>query len=51
MDVAGTVGASAASGFAAGDDVFGIALSGGHAELATASAAAVATNPAGLTFD
>src|SRR5437763_9278440 len=38
-DVSGTVEESRAEGYAQGDDVFGIASSGGYAELATTSAA------------
>ncbi len=46
-DVSGTVEMSRADGFAAGDDVFGFAASGGYAEFATASASAIAKRPAG----
>src|SRR5436190_13379358 len=48
-DVSGTVEESRAEGFAQGDDVFGMASSGGYAELATASAGAIAKKPAGLS--
>ena len=51
MDVAGIVETSSAAGFAAGDEVFGIATSGGYAEFATAAAAAIARKPRGLTFE
>jgi NADPH:quinone reductase-like Zn-dependent oxidoreductase len=34
-----------------GDDVFGFAASGGHAEFATASAAAIARKPAGVSHE
>lgn len=37
IDVSGTVEVSRAEDFAAGDDVFGVAASGGYAEFATAS--------------
>src|SRR5207302_2181608 len=40
---------SQAEGFAEGDEVFGFAASGGHAEFATASAALVAKKPAEVT--
>jgi len=44
-DVSGTVEASRADGFAEGDEVFGMAASGGYAELTTARAGAVAKKP------
>lgn len=50
-DVSGTVEASRAEGFAEGDEVFGLAASGGYAELATAPAAAIAKKPAGVTHE
>src|SRR5205814_8310507 len=50
-DVSGTVEESGAEGFAPGDEVFGIAASGGYAELATASAGAIAKKPAGLSHE
>jgi NADPH:quinone reductase-like Zn-dependent oxidoreductase len=50
-DVSGTVEVSRAEGFAAGDEVFGIAASGGYAELATASAAVIARKPAGISHE
>jgi NADPH:quinone reductase-like Zn-dependent oxidoreductase len=45
QDAAGTVEASRADGFAEGDEVFGFVSSGGYAELATASAGAIAHRP------
>src|SRR4051794_13925366 len=48
-DASGTVEASRAEGFSAGDEVFGMVASGGYAELATASSAAIARKPAGVT--
>src|SRR3954449_11984024 len=50
-DVSGTVEASSADGFAPGDEVFGSAHSGAYAELATATADAIAPKPAGLTHE
>jgi NADPH:quinone reductase-like Zn-dependent oxidoreductase len=50
-DVSGTVEESRAEGFAEGDDVFGFAVSGGYAEFATASAAAIAKKPDGVTHE
>jgi NADPH:quinone reductase-like Zn-dependent oxidoreductase len=50
-DVSGTVELSRAHGIAEGDDVFGIALSGGYAEYATASASAIAKKPAGVSHE
>lgn len=50
-DMAGTVELSRAPGFAAGDDVFGWAGSGGYAELATARAGDVARKPGGVGFE
>ena len=50
-DVSGTIETSRAEGFAEGDDAFGFAASGGYAELATASAAAIAKKPAGLSHE
>jgi NADPH:quinone reductase-like Zn-dependent oxidoreductase len=46
QDVSGTVEISRAEGYAAGDEVFGFVVSGGYAEFATASVAAVAKKPA-----
>jgi NADPH:quinone reductase-like Zn-dependent oxidoreductase len=51
IDVSGTVELSRAEGLAEGDEVFGMAASGGYAELATASAAAIARKPAGLSHE
>jgi NADPH:quinone reductase-like Zn-dependent oxidoreductase len=51
IDVSGTVEVSRAEGFTEGDDVFGLAASGGYAELATASAAVIAKKPAGVTHE
>lgn len=50
-DVSGTVEASRAEGFAAGDQVFGISASGGYAEYSTASAAMVAKKPEGVSHE
>jgi NADPH:quinone reductase-like Zn-dependent oxidoreductase len=50
-DVSGTVEASRAEGFAEGDEVFGMATSGGYAEFATASAAAIAQKPGGVSHE
>src|SRR5215212_1295219 len=50
-DVSGTVEASRTEGFAEGDEVFGLAASGGYAELATASAAVIAKKPAGVSHE
>ena len=51
MDVSGAVVASSVTDFAVGDDVFGIATSGSYAELTTASAAAIARKPPGVTYE
>lgn len=50
-DVSGTVELSRAEGFAEGDEVFGIAASGGYAEFATATAGVIAKKPAGLSHE
>jgi NADPH:quinone reductase-like Zn-dependent oxidoreductase len=50
-DVSGTVEVSRAQGFREGDEVFGMAASGGYAELATASAAVIAKKPAGVSHE
>ncbi len=50
-DVSGTVELSRAEGFAEGDEVFGIAASGGYAEFATAPAAAIAKKPDGVSHE
>src|SRR5687767_10654739 len=49
IDVSGTVETSRADGFAEGDQVFGISASGGYAEYSTASAAAIARKPEGVS--
>src|SRR5215211_5691012 len=49
-DVAGTVEASRAKGFAEGDEVFANVRGGGYAEFTTADANATAKKPAGLGF-
>jgi NADPH:quinone reductase-like Zn-dependent oxidoreductase len=51
QDVSGTVEISHASGYAAGDDVFGVAASGGYAEFATASDAAIAKKPGSMSHE
>jgi NADPH:quinone reductase-like Zn-dependent oxidoreductase len=51
IDVSGTVETSRADGFAEGDEVFGLAASGAYAEYATASAAAIAKKPAGISHE
>jgi NADPH:quinone reductase-like Zn-dependent oxidoreductase len=50
-DVSGTVENSRADGFAEGDAVFGMAASGGYAELATTAAGASAYKPDGLSHE
>jgi NADPH:quinone reductase-like Zn-dependent oxidoreductase len=50
-DVSGAVEMSGAEGFANGDEVFGSAASGGYAEFATASAAAIAKKPGGVSHE
>jgi NADPH:quinone reductase-like Zn-dependent oxidoreductase len=50
-DVSGTVEISRADGFTEGDEVFGISASGGYAEYSTASAAAIAKKPAGVSHE
>jgi NADPH:quinone reductase-like Zn-dependent oxidoreductase len=50
-DVSGTVELSRADGFSEGDDVFGIARSGGYAEFATAPAALIAKKPSGVSHE
>jgi NADPH:quinone reductase-like Zn-dependent oxidoreductase len=47
-DVSGTVESSGAEDFDAGDEVFGMAGSGGYAEFASSPAAVVARKPAGV---
>jgi NADPH:quinone reductase-like Zn-dependent oxidoreductase len=50
-DVSGTVEVSRAEGFAEGDEVFGLAVSGGYAEFATASGAVIAKKPTGVSYE
>ncbi len=50
-DVSGTVEVSRAPDFAEGDEVFGMANSGGYAEFATAPAAVIATKPAAVSHE
>jgi NADPH:quinone reductase-like Zn-dependent oxidoreductase len=50
-DVSGVVEVSRAEGFAAGDEVFGIAPSGGYAQFATAPAGVIAKKPAGVSHE
>ena len=47
-EISGTVELSRAEGFGEGDEVFGFAASGGYAEYAIASAAAIVKKPAGV---
>ena len=51
FEMSGTVESSLADGFAEGDEVFGMSASGGYAEYSTASAAAIARKPAGLSHE
>jgi NADPH:quinone reductase-like Zn-dependent oxidoreductase len=51
IDVSGTVEVSRAAGFVEGNEVFGNTSSGGYAELATASASAIAQKPAGVSHE
>ena len=51
IDVSGTVESSRAGGFAEGDEVFGMSASGAYAEYSTASAAAIAKKPEGVTHE
>jgi NADPH:quinone reductase-like Zn-dependent oxidoreductase len=50
-DVSGTVEVSRAEGFAEGDDVFGMAKSGGYAEYTTASSSSIARKPGDLSHE
>jgi NADPH:quinone reductase-like Zn-dependent oxidoreductase len=50
-DVSGTVELSRVEGFAEGDEVFGIAASGGYAEFATATAGVIAKKPTGVSYE
>jgi NADPH:quinone reductase-like Zn-dependent oxidoreductase len=51
FDFSGTVEASRADGLDEGDEVFGLASSGSYAELATASATAIARKPEGVSHE
>jgi NADPH:quinone reductase-like Zn-dependent oxidoreductase len=51
FDVSGTIEESRAEGFAERDEVFGLAAGGSYAELARASAAAIAKKPAGVSHE
>jgi NADPH:quinone reductase-like Zn-dependent oxidoreductase len=51
VDISGMVETSRADGFAEGDQVFGISASGGYAEYSTASAAAIARKPEGVSHE
>lgn len=51
QDVSGTVEASNADGFAEGDEVFGIAGTGGYAEYTASPAGVIAKKPAGVTHE
>jgi NADPH:quinone reductase-like Zn-dependent oxidoreductase len=50
-DVSGTVEVSRAEGFAEGNEVFGIAASGGYAEFATTPASMIAEKPTGVSHE
>jgi NADPH:quinone reductase-like Zn-dependent oxidoreductase len=50
-DVSGTVELSRAEGYVEGEDVFGLAPSGGYAEFATAPAPLIAKKPAGVSHE
>ncbi len=50
-DVSGVVEFSRLEGFAEGDEVFGIAPSGGYAQFATAPAASIAKKPVGVSHE
>lgn len=50
-DVSGVVDVSRAENFAVGDEVFGIAPSGGYAQFATAPAGVIAKKPAGVSHE
>lgn len=50
-DLSGTVEASRADGFAAGDEVFGLSASGGYAEYSTADADGTAKRPEGVSHE
>ena len=51
IDVSGTIEESRAEGLDEGDEVFGLAASGGYAEFATAPASMIATKPAGISHE
>ena len=50
-DVSGVVELSRIDGFAAGDEVLGVASSGGYAEFATVPATLIAKKPAGMNHE
>ncbi|MFZ1925590.1 MAG: NADP-dependent oxidoreductase, partial [Solirubrobacteraceae bacterium] len=50
-DVSGVVELSRMDGFAAGDEVLGIASSGGYAEFATVPATLIARKPASISYE
>lgn len=50
-DISGVVESSRSERFATGDEVFGLAASGGYAEFAVSSAALLAPKPAGLAHE
>src|SRR3954454_19094361 len=50
-DISGTVEVSRAEGFAEGDEVFGIAGTGGYAEFAASSASVIAKKPEGVSHE
>jgi NADPH:quinone reductase-like Zn-dependent oxidoreductase len=50
-DISGTVEVSRADGFAEGDEVFGMAGSGGYAEFATSPAAVIAKKPDAISHE
>jgi NADPH:quinone reductase-like Zn-dependent oxidoreductase len=51
IDMSGTVESSRADGFAEGDRVFGMSATGAYAEFSTASAAAIAKKPGGVSHE
>ncbi len=50
-DVSGVVEVSRAPGFSEGDEVFGVAASGGYAEFATARVGSIAIKPRGISHE
>ncbi len=50
-DVSGVVESSRVQGFAEGDEVLGVASSGGYAEFATVPATLIASKPAGVSHE